>query len=111
MIERRQNPRAQPDISVQVWGRDARGEQFSQNATVTNVSQCGALLSGLESDLRTGDVIGIAFHGAQARFRVIWSRASGNTQKIRVAVQKLAKDPCPWKDLLPQLTECRTSPE
>lgn len=111
MIERRRNPRVQSDIPVQVWGRDVRGQRFFQSAVATNVSQSGALLSGLECELRTGDLIGIAYNGTEARFRVIWGCDSGNSQKIRVAVQKLAGDPCPWKDRLPQFTECRTSKE
>lgn len=106
MIGRRREPRVQADISVQVWGTDARGEQFCQVAVATNVSQSGALLSGIERDLRNGDLIGITCDGIEGRFRVIWGRESGGFQKIRVAVQKLAGDPCPWKDLLLQMTAC-----
>jgi hypothetical protein len=102
MIERRREPRVQADTSVQVWGTDARGEQFCQVAVATNLSQSGALLSGLGRDLRSGDLIGIARNGTEARFKVIWGRDSGSGQKFRVAVHKVAGDPCPWKDLLSQ---------
>jgi hypothetical protein len=106
MIERRLDPRSRADISVVVWGTDARGEPFSQSAVVSNISNSGALLSRIERALRTGDLIGIAYQGRKARFRVIWGRESGGCIGIRVAVQKLVADPCPWKDILSPMMEC-----
>jgi hypothetical protein len=96
---------------VQVWGTDARGEPFSQTASATNVSQCGALLVRMACAPRSGDLIGIAYDGRKARFRVIWSLESGGCQGIRVAVQKLAADQCPWKDMLSRMAVCLTSEE
>ena len=111
MIESRRTPRVQSDITVLVWGTDARGERFFQGAIATNVSQSGALLSRIKCDLRCGDLIGIAYEGRKARFRVVWGRESGGCQRIRVAVQKLVDDPCPWKNILSQMTECLTAEE
>jgi hypothetical protein len=102
VIERRREPRVQSDISVQVWGTNAQGKQFCQPAIATNVSQSGALLSGIEYGMRSGDLVGVAYRGTQARFRIIWGRESGGCEKIRIAVQKLAGDPCPGEDLLPR---------
>lgn len=102
MIEHRREPRLQADIPVEVWGMDAQGEAFSQGATAINVSQSGALLSGMEHEPRCGDLIGIAYEGRKARFRVVWVLDSAGPDKIKVAVQKLAADECPWHAILPQ---------
>jgi hypothetical protein len=109
MIERRGEPRVPADIPVQVWGADARGEPFSQTATATNISQSGALLVRMACAPRSGDLVGIAYDGRKARFRVIWSLESGGCQGIRVAVQKLPADQCPWRDLLSPMTACLAS--
>ncbi len=111
MIERRREPRVRADIAVQVWGTDAGGEPFSQTAAATNVSQTGALLVRMVCAPRCGDLIGIAYEGRRARFRVIWSLESGGGQGIRVAVQKLAADQCPWMDILSPMTACLTLEE
>ena len=55
MVERRHEQRAQPDLAVQVSGRDTNGTPFAQRATASNISSGGALLSGApaEYDLAT----------------------------------------------------------
>ncbi len=114
MIELRREPRVRVDIVVQVWGADADGEPFSQTATATDVSQSGALLVRMTCAPRSGDLIGIAYDGRKARFRVIWSLESGGCPGIRVAVQKLAADQCPWRDILSPLAACpltRSNPD
>ncbi len=35
-----------------------------------------------------------------ARYRVVWVRESGNGQKVKAAVHRIAPDECPWKNLL-----------
>jgi hypothetical protein len=60
-MDRRSEPRRQADFSVPVWGVDTRGERFLQEARACDISISGALLSGIEVDLRCGDVIGILY--------------------------------------------------
>lgn len=100
MKDRRQEPRAEVDIPLQVWGIDTRGERFLQNARARDISLSGALLCGIEAELRSGDVIGILYGKKKARFRVVWVRYSGPAQKVQAAVHRLASDECPWHDLL-----------
>ena len=70
IIERRQETRADSDLPLQVWGVDTRGERFLQSARARDISLSGALLSGLDAELRSGDVIGILYAGKTARYRV-----------------------------------------
>ncbi|MGP0017414.1 MAG: PilZ domain-containing protein [Candidatus Sulfotelmatobacter sp.] len=99
-VDRRREPRSSADLPLLVWGVDTRGERFLQEARVRDLSLSGALLSGLDSELRSGDVIGILYAGKKARYRVIWVRHSGSEQKAQAAVHRFTPDECPWKELL-----------
>src|SRR5271169_4390742 len=99
-IDRRQEARTEVDLALIVWGVDTRGDRFLQEARARDISLSGALLSGLDAELRSGDVIGILYAGKKARYRVVWVRQSGNGLKVQAAVHRIAPDECPWKDLL-----------
>jgi hypothetical protein len=99
---RRRELRIEANLVLTVWGVDTQGYRFLQEARARNLSLSGALLSGLEAELRSGDVIGILYAGKKARYRVVWVRESGNGQKVQAAVHRIAPDECPWKDLLDQ---------
>jgi len=99
-IDRRREPRTPTDLPLHVWGIDTRGERFLQEARARDISRSGAMLSGLDTDLRSGDVIGILYAGRRARFRVIWIRYDGDGDKMQVAVHRVDPDVCPWQELL-----------
>jgi hypothetical protein len=103
-IDRRRETRAEADLSVTVWGVDTRGERFLQEARAREISLSGALLSGLEVELRSGDVVGILYEGRKARYRVIWVRYGGEARKVQVAVHRIEPDACPWQELLAEET-------
>jgi hypothetical protein len=98
--DRRREPRTDVDIVLTVWGVDTRGDRFLQEAHAREISLSGALLSGLDSELRSGDVIGILYAGRKARYRVVWVRQSGTSHKVQAAVHRFTTDECPWKNLL-----------
>jgi len=52
MVERRQERRTQIDLTVQIAGRDVRGNPFAQSAVASSISGVGALLSGLTREVR-----------------------------------------------------------
>ena len=101
-IDRRREPRIEVNLALTVWGVDTKGERFLQEARARDISLSGALLSGLDAELSSGDVVGILYSGRKARYRVVWVRHSGTSHKIQAAVQRIAPDECPWKDLLRQ---------
>lgn len=101
-IDHRGEPRTSADFPLLVWGVDTMGERFLQEALVRDISLSGALLSGLDSELRSGDVIGVLYAGKKARYRVVWVRHSGSEQKVQAAVQRFTPDECPWRELLAQ---------
>ena len=96
MVERRHEQRAQPDLAVQVSGRDTNGTPFAQRATASNISSGGALLSGLSCGVRSGDLLWVEYQRRRARFRIVWVRDSHSGLKTQAAVQRLDKEECPW---------------
>jgi hypothetical protein len=109
-FDRRREPRTATDLPLQVWGIDTQGERFLQEARAQDICLSGALLSGVDADLRSGDVIGILFAGRKARFRVVWVRYDGTGDKMQIAVHRLAPDACPWKELLAEHDAVRQAP-
>ena len=100
MSEHRPDPRVTTDLSVRVWGMAASGQTFSQHVRARNISSSGALFSGLEHELKVGDVIGVQYGDRKSRCRVIWVMDGGPLQKIQAGVQIVADQDCPWKSEL-----------
>jgi len=98
--ERRREPRKRVELPVRVWGVDANGLSFDREATARDISLRGALLAEIEWPLRPGDLVGVQYCQKWARYRVIWVGDTGKQDKIRVAVQRLEAEKCPWEDLL-----------
>jgi hypothetical protein len=82
-------------------------QPFHQNATGQNVSSTGACISGLEHELKVGDVIGVQYETRKARCKVIWVLEAGGLKKFQVGVQLVADQECPWTNQLP--VETRTN--
>jgi len=101
MSQQRPEPRITADLPVRVWGMSADGRAFSQAARAQNISSEGALLSGIESELSVGDVIGVQYQDKKARFKVIWVINAGAAQKIQACVQIVSDQEAPWKAQVP----------
>jgi hypothetical protein len=94
-------PRATLDLRVRVWGMGANGQTFHQNATAHNVSATGACISGIEQELKVGDVIGVQYETKKARCKVIWLSEAGASRRVQVGVQLVVDQECPWLSQLP----------
>ena len=94
-------PRATLDLRIRVWGMGANDHPFHQNAIAQNVSVTGACISGLEHELKVGDVIGVQYETKKARCKVIWVVEAAGLKKIQVGVQLVADQECPWISRLP----------
>ena len=101
MTEHHTEPRLSVDLPVRVWGMSADSRAFSQHARAQNISSEGALLSGVESELKVGDVIGVECEGKKARCTVIWAVNTGAIKKNQVGIRLLTDQECPWKKYLP----------
>ena len=94
-------PRATLDLRIRVWGMGSNNLPFHQNATAQNASLTGACLSGLEQELKVGDVIGVQYETKKARCKVIWVMEATGLKKVQVGVQLVVDQECPWISQLP----------
>ena len=101
MAEGQIEPRLTVDLPVRIWGMSADGRPFSQHARAQNISSEGALVSGVENELKVGDVIGVQCDEKKTRCTVIWVMNTGPVKKNQVGVKLLAGQDCPWKSFLP----------
>jgi hypothetical protein len=79
----------------------ANNQPFHQNATAQNASITGACISGIEQELKVGDVIGVQYETRKARCKVVWVMEAGALKKVQVGVQLVADQECPWMSELP----------
>ena len=100
MTQQRPDPRSTVELPVRVFGMGADERPFFQNAQAINISNEGALLCGIERQLKVGDIIGIQHGAKKARFKVARVVEAGPLEKIRVDVQLLSDQECPWKEML-----------
>ena len=101
MDDQQTEPRLSVDLPVRVWGMTAAGRPFPQSAHALNISSEGALISGIESELQVGDVIGVQFAEKKTRCTVISAMNTGPVKKNQVGIELLAAQECPWKSYLP----------
>src|ERR1700687_4095940 len=100
MSNQRPDPRISADLSVRVWGMSASGRTFHQYVRARNISGSGALFSGLENELKVGDIVGVQYNDRKSRCSVIWVMDTGPLQKIQAGVQIVAGQDCPWQSEL-----------
>jgi hypothetical protein len=101
MADHQTEPRLSIDLPVRVWGMSADGRPFSQHARAQNISSEGALISGVECELKVGDVIGVQCEERKTRCTVVWAMNTGPVKKNQVGVKLVAEQECPWKNYLP----------
>ena len=101
MADQPLEPRVTVDLPVRIYGMTAEGRAFSQAARAQNISSEGALLSGVESELKVGDVVGVQCDDKKARCSVVWAMNTGAIKKNQVGVKLLDGQECPWKSYLP----------
>src|SRR5882672_12176668 len=100
-MSQQSEPRVTVDLPVRVWGMTADGKPFSHHARAQNISSEGALLSGIENELKVGDQIGVQCEEKKTRCTVMWVMNAGPIKKNQVGVKLLADQDCPWKGYLP----------
>ena len=87
MAVSRISPRLTVDLPVRVWGMNAGGRPFSQNARAQNISSQGALITGVDCELKVGDVIGVQCEETKARCTIMWIMTSGLMAKKQVGLR------------------------
>lgn len=99
LMEKRPESRLPTEIPVRAWGMDADGKPFFQNATASNLSSEGALLTRLGHALKEGEIIGIQYGDKKARFEIKWVKPVGVTKAFEAGVRMIQGQTNPWQDL------------
>ena len=95
MSARKPEPRLTVDLPVRMWGMSANGRPFSQHARAQNISSEGALIAGVDNELKVGDVVGVQCTEKKARCTVIWVLNAGAVKKNQVGIKLVADQECP----------------
>src|SRR4051812_22765646 len=69
----------------------ADGRALSQCARARNISAGGALLCGIEHELKIGDKIGVKAGEKKARCKIVWAMKTGSVRNIQVGVQLVSR--------------------
>lgn len=104
-MDRRHNPRIDVVLPVLIWGVDAHSLPFTQQATVRNISSDGAVVQGIQRQLRPGEILEMQYENGRAQFRVIWVGEFGSPEQNEIGLQALSAEPVLW-DI--NLTRCCT---
>ena len=99
-MTQRPEPRLDTDLPIRVWGMDSNGKPFIQHVRAKNISNQGALVSGVDCELKPGDIIGVQVEQKKARCRIVWVVDAGGIYKNQVGLQLLEGQECPWKEAL-----------
>ncbi len=83
-MDRRQSPRVEVQLPVQVWGMDAFGQPFTNPALVTNMSAGGLVLQGVIRRVRIGELLDVRMGEEQAQYRVVWIAPTGDMGMQRI---------------------------
>ena len=95
-MDQRKEGRLDLELPVRVWGIDRMACPFAELARVRNVSNQGAVLVGIRSKVRTGELLDVQHGALRAQFRIIWTSVSGEA-----GIQALAFEPPIWGIGLP----------
>jgi PilZ domain-containing protein len=97
----RREHRKEVALSVRIFGIDAKGQVFSQSASTVNVSVEGAMLDGVQREIKPGEVIGLTYGQKKARFRVQWAGEPGTPQEGKIGLQNVVPSNVVWDVPLP----------
>lgn len=100
-MERRSEPRVRVAARVQISGTDAQYGGYSEQVLAINLSRHGALLWGVETELRSGDVLTLNYGKRSAQFQIVWVLEEAGATGQQVALRLLQNQDCPWEEALP----------
>ncbi|HWH58916.1 MAG TPA: PilZ domain-containing protein [Terriglobales bacterium] len=84
---------------MRVWGMDADGKPFFQNATASNLSSEGALLSRIQHPLKMGEILGVQYGEKKARFEIKWVKAVALPKGFDAGVRIMPNQSVPWDEV------------
>jgi PilZ domain len=96
-------------LDVRVWGIDCWGKPFSRHARTLEISALGARLEDV-GGVQKGDIIGIQYGEAKARFRIVWVGQPTSEQAGSVGVECVEPGKCIWAEVMQKSTPAADAP-
>ncbi|HTU41932.1 MAG TPA: methyl-accepting chemotaxis protein [Candidatus Aquilonibacter sp.] len=98
-IERR-DPRIPASLPVRLIATDIKGVDWDQEVLTINVSRQGALLKGIQGELRVGNRISLSRMGKQEAFQVEWAGEKNAADAGQVGVSAVNPSTSFWNDVI-----------
>jgi len=84
---RNRQPRVTTAFPVRIWGVDANCRPFMQMASITNVSDGGIQLNGVQCRLKPGEVVDVQYEDTKAEYLVVWAGQRGTACEGELGLQ------------------------
>lgn len=98
---KRCEPRKEVVVAVRIFGTDSSGRMFSDKASTVNVSRQGAALSGVQTQIKEDEIIGLSYGPNKVRFRVKWVGEAGTPKAGQIGLLNLSPEKPLWDFPLP----------
>jgi PilZ domain len=102
LMGQRCEPRKQIRVPVRIFGTDAQGRTFSENVFTADVSRHGARLTGVNAEIKVGELIGLTYSGNRSRFSVKWSGRPGTERQGELGLENMTPEKALWDVPLPE---------
>jgi len=99
---KRREPRKEIRVPVRIFGTDRNGQIFSEKVFTVNVSRHGAELTGVQSQPKTEEIIGLTYGATKAHFRVKWVGEAGSPKLSHIGLLNLSPEKPLWDFPLPE---------
>lgn len=98
-IERAEK-RVDVSLPVRLVASDAKGDSLEEEVTTGNVSQNGALLTGIRSTLKAGAKVSLFRLHKQEQFRIAWVGSKKTPKAGQIGVSAVNQPSAFWNDVL-----------
>jgi len=93
---RRREPRANFVLSVRLLGMSADNRPFNESVETLNISRRGVEVSGVRSQVKVGEVVGLRYGEKKTRYRVVWVQRFDSSQPARVGLETVEQGKLLW---------------
>jgi hypothetical protein len=98
---KRREPRKEIQKQVRIFGTNSSGQVFSEKAVTVNVSQHGAEMSGVQSQLNLDEIIGLTYGKNRVHFRVKWIGKPGTPKAGHIGLLNMSREKPLWDFPIP----------
>jgi hypothetical protein len=76
-------------LPIRIWGMDASGRPFMEQARTVSAGPLRACIAGLQHEVLAGEILGIGYQDRKARFSVVEVGQSGTPEAGNIEVRPL----------------------